>query len=95
MQGKPAVKRGARQKLEANCGKRGGANMSIDMAREDVVVLRWDPPENTTQSCISSAAPRKHLFQLAPVRRRLTIMTDQKENDTNDDKTEDNKEEKQ
>ena len=42
--GKPAVKRGACQRLDQNCGKRGRALVSIETAGEDVVVLRWDPP---------------------------------------------------
>ena len=50
--GKPAVNRGARRTLEQNCGKRGKGQVAIEMVGVefgwDVVVLRWDPPENTT-----------------------------------------------
>ena len=55
LQGKSAAKRGisqAQKKLEAATGKVNsskGNNVSIDMAREDVIMLRWDPPEHMTQ----------------------------------------------
>ena len=45
LHGKPALKQGAREKLGSNCGKRGAAIVSIDMAGEaDVIVFRWHPP---------------------------------------------------
>ena len=60
LQGKPAANRCARKKLEARTGKRGKAIVTIGMAGEDVIVLRWDLPEHMTQSTRFLAQHLKH-----------------------------------
>ena len=86
LQGKPADKQAACQKLEACTGKRGRCIVSIAMAREDVIVLRWYRPRKYERVMVFLAHHLKnHFFQVAPVHE----MADVKEED---DKKEDKKE---
>ena len=68
LSGQPAFKRRACRTLEQNCGQRGNCQVVfVEMAGEDVVVLRWDPPRkyDTVVEFIQQHI-KKDLFQVAP-----------------------------
>ena len=71
LQGKPSANSGARKKLEAATGKvksSKGTTVSIDMARQDVIMLRWDPPRKyDTIMHFLAKYLKHHIFQVASV----------------------------